>query len=82
MKASFNAWLLWSIKRTKQALKDAFIYGLYYQPSFKLIKDKNYIDILIDRFDYKDSYAKKQMEDIRKKAKSYLDKNIRISDKN
>jgi len=50
----------------------AFIFGLYFKESLDLVKEKDYVNILIDRFDYKNDTAKKQMEEIRKKANNYL----------
>ena len=52
----------------------AFIFGLYYDVSLKFIKDNNYINILVNRFNYKNEFAQKQMLEIRNKANSYLDK--------
>jgi len=52
----------------------AFIFGLYYDVSLKFIKDNNYINILVNRFNYKNDVAQKQMLEIRNKANSYLDK--------
>ena len=34
----------------------------------------NYIDVLIDRIEYKNETTKRKMEDIRKCAKDYLDR--------
>lgn len=50
----------------------AFIFDLNFDISKKYILDKNYINILIDRIQYKDEETKKQMEDIRKFANDYL----------
>ena len=40
--------------------------------SLNLVKEKNYIDALIDRFNYKQKIAQRQMEEIRIKANNYL----------
>ena len=50
----------------------AFIFDLYFDVSLQYIKEKDYIDILVDRIQYKNDITKKQMEDIRKCAKDYL----------
>lgn len=50
----------------------AFIFGLYFRESLELVKEKNYVNILVDRFNYKNDIAKKQMEEIRIKANNYL----------
>ena len=57
----------------------AFIFDFYYNISLKYIKDKNYIDILIDRIDYKNEDTRVKMEQIRKCAKEYL--NSRLGEK-
>ena len=54
----------------------AFIFDLYFKSSLKYIKDKNYIDILIDKIEYKNEETKARMEDIRKCAKKYIEDNI------
>lgn len=51
----------------------AFIFDLNFDISLKYIKDKNYIDILVDRIKYKNNDTKEKMEQIRKCAKIYLD---------
>lgn len=53
-----------------------FIFDLYFDISKKYILDKTYINILIDRIQYKDEETKKQMEDIRKFANNYLKETI------
>lgn len=51
----------------------AFIYDLNFDISLKYIRDKNYIDILVDRIKYKNIDTEEKMETIRKCAKIYLD---------
>ena len=53
----------------------AFIFDLNFKESLQYIKDKNYIDILIDRIEYKNKDTKKKMECIRRCAKEYLENN-------
>ena len=52
----------------------AFIFDLNFDISLKYVKENNYIDILIDRIEYKNETTKQKMEDIRKCAKDYLDR--------
>ena len=52
----------------------AFIFGLEFKCSYGLIKEKDYINILFDRFDYK--LEKQKMNILRKKALEYLDHKI------
>ena len=54
----------------------AFIYDFNFKSSFQYIKDKNYIDILVDKIEYKDEETKARMENIRKCAKDYIDMKI------
>ena len=51
----------------------AFIFDLNFDISLQYVKEKNYIDTLIDRIQYKNSDTKQKMEDIRKCAKEYID---------
>ena len=51
----------------------AFIFDLNFDISLQYVKEKNYIDTLIDRIEYKNSDTKQKMEDIRKCAKEYID---------
>ena len=58
----------------------AFIFDLNYDASLKLIKDKNYIDILVDRIDYSNEDTRQKMEEIRNISKEYID--LRIGTEN
>ena len=51
----------------------AFIFDLNFDISLQYVKEKNYINTLIDRIQYKNSDTKQKMEDIRKCAKEYID---------
>ena len=51
----------------------AFIFDLNFDISLKYVKENDYIDILIDRIEYKNNDTKQKMEDIRKCAKEYLE---------
>lgn len=52
----------------------AFIFDLNFDISLQYIRDKNYIDILVDRIEYKNEETKEKMEQIRKCAKEYLER--------
>ena len=54
----------------------AFIYDLNFDISFKYVKDNGYIDILIDRIEYKNEDTKEKMENIRKCVKEYLNDKV------
>lgn len=54
----------------------AFIFDLNFDISLKYVKDNNYIDILIDRIEYKNQDTKDKMEKIRECAKKYINKKI------
>ena len=50
----------------------AFIFDLNFNISLQYVKENNYIDILIDRIEYKNKDTKQKMEEIRKCAKEYI----------
>ena len=50
----------------------AFIFDLNFDISKKYILDKNYINILIDRIEYRNKETKKQIANIREYANNYL----------
>lgn len=50
----------------------AFIFDLNFDISLKYVQENNYIDILVDRIEYKNNHTKQKMEDIRKCAKEYI----------
>lgn len=52
----------------------AFIFDLNFAESLEYVKQKGYIDILIDKIDYKNPDTKQKMEQIRECAKKYLEK--------
>ena len=52
----------------------AFIFDLNFDISLKYVQENNYIDILVDRIEYKNDDTKQKMEDIRKCAKEYIKK--------
>lgn len=54
----------------------AFVFGIYFNVSLEYIKEKDYLNILIDRFDYKLPETKEKMEQIRKKLNEYIKQKI------
>ena len=50
-----------------------FVFDLNFDISLNYIKEKNYVDIVIDRIDYKNNETKEKMEKIRKVANDFLD---------
>lgn len=58
----------------------AFIFDFNFVSGLKYIHDKDYINILVDRFDYKNQDTKEKMELIRKKANEYIKKMISYSE--
>mgnify|MGYP003302108107 CR=1 FL=1 len=54
----------------------AFIFDLNFDISLKYVKDNKYIDILIDRLDYKDKETRNRMENIRNIANKFIDEKI------
>lgn len=55
----------------------AFIFDLNFKESYQIVKDHNYINILIDRFDYKDLETKKRMEDVRTIMNDYINEHVK-----
>lgn len=53
----------------------AFIFDLNFKYSFKTILENNYINIILDRFDFKNPETKAQFLNIRKKSIEYLKNN-------
>ena len=51
----------------------AFIFDLNFDISLQYVKENNYIDILVNKIEYKNDTTKQKMEDIRKYAKEYID---------
>ena len=56
----------------------AFVFDLNYKKSFQILKEQNYINRIIDRFDYKNRHAKECIKEVRKIANEYVD--IKLKD--
>ena len=54
----------------------AFIFDYNFSSGLKYIKEKDYINILVDRIDYKIKDTKNKMEEIRKHAINYIDNKL------
>ena len=55
----------------------AFIFDLNFKETFKIVKENNYIDILINRFKYKNIDAKNKMEEIRLILNNFIDNKLK-----
>ncbi len=51
----------------------AFVYDLNFKETFEVIKENNYVDVLIDRFTYKNEETKERIENIRNIIKNYIE---------
>lgn len=51
----------------------AFIFDMNFKESFKIIKNQNYINKILDRYNIKDEYTKNEIEKIRIKANHYIE---------
>ena len=56
----------------------AFIFDLNFSTSYKIVKENNYVNHLIDRFDYKIQDTKQKMEKTKKIIKNYIDEKNKI----
>ena len=54
-----------------------FVFDLNYTYSFKEMKEKNYINKIIDKFEFKNNETKEKMEIIRKILNQYIDEKIK-----
>ncbi|MBR6689283.1 MAG: HD domain-containing protein [Clostridia bacterium] len=55
----------------------AFVYDLNFKETFEIIKENNYIDVLIDRFAYVKAKTKERMETIRGVIKEYIEEGLK-----
>lgn len=54
----------------------AFTFDLNFDVSYKIIKENDYINILIDRFAYRDTETQERMENIRNIINKFIEKNL------
>lgn len=52
----------------------AFIFDINFKTSLEIIKNNNYIDKVLDRYNIKNENTKQEIEEIRKIAKEYMEK--------
>lgn len=74
-----NKVILSSLRKTPLDIwvaSTALIYDFNYKTGLKIIVDKGYIDITINRISPKDENTKNQLEEIRKHAKEYINSQI------
>lgn len=55
----------------------AFIYDINFKESFKILKEKNFINKMMNRFQFEDRQTKIQMEEIREYANKYIEEKIK-----
>ena len=53
----------------------AFIFDINFNVSFEIIKNENYIDKILNRYNMRDEYTKKAIEEVRKIANNYINNN-------
>lgn len=51
----------------------SFIYDIYFKESFEIIKEKDYMNKIIDRFEVENAEVKKQLEEIKKVTNEYIE---------
>ena len=54
----------------------AFIFDLNFKSSFELIKEQDYINKILDRYNLKDERTRNEVEEIRKVANAYVEQRI------
>lgn len=50
----------------------AFVYDINYKTSFEIIKEKDYINKILDRYNFKDKSTKEKVDEIKKLANEYI----------
>lgn len=56
-----------------------FTFDLNFDVSYKIVKENDYINILVDRFEYKDEDTKNKMEKIRKIIDEFIDGKMNLT---
>ncbi len=54
----------------------AFIYDIYFKTTFNILKEKNYINKIIDRYQFEDRKTREEVKNIRNIANNYIDMKI------
>lgn len=52
----------------------AFIFDMNFKPSFQILKEEDYINKILNRYDFKDEYTKQKVEEIRRVANEYVER--------
>ena len=55
----------------------AFTFDLNFDVTYKIVKENDYINVLIDRFNYKDKVTKERMETIRNTINDFINERLR-----
>ena len=55
----------------------AFIFDINFKSSFQILKKEDYINKILNRYNFEDEYTKQQVEEIRQIAKTYIEKNAK-----
>lgn len=55
----------------------AFIFDINFKSSFKILKEKNYINKILDRYNLKDEYTKQKVEEIRQIVNEYIEEHAK-----
>ncbi len=55
----------------------AFIFDLNFKESYEIVKENDYVNILIDRFNYNDLETKTRMEGIRNFMNDFINRKIK-----
>lgn len=55
----------------------AFIFDLNFKSSFKILKEEDYINKILNRYNLKDEYTRTKVEEIRKIANEHIDRKIK-----
>lgn len=55
----------------------AFIYDINFKESFKLLQEKNYINLVLNRFDLKNKNSKNKIKKIKKNINGYIQEKIK-----
>lgn len=58
-----------------------FVFDINFKESFDIIKNKNYISIMIDKFSYTNTETRKNMKEIKQILLDYIDKNTWLTRK-
>lgn len=55
----------------------AFVFDINFKPSLSIIKNKKYINNILNRFEFKDENTKKQIEVIKENVNNYIDERLK-----